>query len=145
MAYVATKNALTGDNEKVFEPNSPILTVLSSAATATGKSVKYLTEGEEEDLYKALYHFARATPLLPGALGGGLPWPEFAKWIIPQEEKESSDSDTTDQPEEPEALPEDQTISPTPEDDTMTETPAEQPTDTGDTITVDPTASEGSQ
>lgn len=94
MAYTAVTNELLDDDERVYEPSSPLFSVAAAIGTFAGKSAEFLMEEDEESLYKALYALAKASPVLPKWASGGFVWPEVANWFVPKplEKKKTPDS-----------------------------------------------------
>jgi GNAT superfamily N-acetyltransferase len=88
-ALVNVSNVLFEQQEKAFEPTSPLLATLVALGRFMRQEVKALTQEDEEAQVKALYQLGRATPLAPKAVGGGLPWPEILKWFQPEEDDDS--------------------------------------------------------
>jgi hypothetical protein len=92
MAYVGVSNVVTGDDEFIFEPSSPLLSVLTAAAVSVKNGAKYMSTGEENDMYKAIHSLSKSA-----ALVSGTPWQEFANWFVPRPDdnvaKEGSEAD----------------------------------------------------
>lgn len=79
---VQLQNKLFATDEFAFEPSSPALAVLVSSAKGGVAAYETFTD-DGEKWYDALYNLSKATPLLPSALGGGLPWPAFVGLLKP--------------------------------------------------------------